>query len=260
MRFHVVSDVHGALDELALAADGCDVFVCLGDLLLYLDYEDPRQGAFAEMMGADNAEVYIALRTNKEFAAAREFAAKAWAQRSGNQDPELRRLALTDIVKRQYRETFAVMPSPALLTPGNVDLPSLWPSYLRPGHRMLDGEAIEVGGVRLGFVGGGLTSPYRTPNEVDPVEYARKVEAIGSVDVIFSHIPPAVAQLTYDIVARRFEVGSQALLDLIHQTQPRYAMFGHVHQPLASRFRIGRTECLNVGHFRASRRPFVIEL
>jgi Icc-related predicted phosphoesterase len=35
-------------------------------------------------------------------------------------------------------------------------------------------------------------------------------------------------------------------------------LFGHVHQPLARRLRIGRTECINVGHFRATGTPYVL--
>jgi Icc-related predicted phosphoesterase len=42
--------------------------------------------------------------------------------------------------------------------------------------------------------------------------------------------------------------------------QPKYSLFGHVHQPLASRTRVGKTECVNVGHFRATKRPFVLDL
>jgi Icc-related predicted phosphoesterase len=61
-------------------------------------------------------------------------------------------------------------------------------------------------------------------------------------------------------VARRLETGSKALLEVIRQLQPRYAVFGHVHQPLAQRVRIGRTECVNVGHFRATRVPFAFDL
>jgi Icc-related predicted phosphoesterase len=59
-------------------------------------------------------------------------------------------------------------------------------------------------------------------------------------------------------VARRFERGSEAVLAAIHKTQPRYVLFGHVHQPLSARARIGRTECVNVGHFRASGEPYVL--
>jgi hypothetical protein len=33
-----------------------------------------------------------------------------------------------------------------------------------------------------------------------------------------------------------------------------------VHNPLARRVRIGRTECVNVGHFRATGVPYVVEL
>ena len=55
------------------------------------------------------------------------------------------------------------------------------------------------------------------------------------------------------------ERGSEALLEAIRRTQPRYALFGHVHQPQASRLRIGATQCINVGHFRATGQPFALE-
>jgi Icc-related predicted phosphoesterase len=84
------------------------------------------------------------------------------------------------------------------------------------------------------------------------------VAAIGPVDVLCAHIPPDLPELLFDTVAERMEVGSTALLDAIKVTQPRYALFGHVHQPLVSRVRIGRTECVNVGHFRATGQPFVL--
>ena len=36
-------------------------------------------------------------------------------------------------------------------------------------------------------------------------------------------------------------------------------LFGHVHQPLQQRIRIGRSECVNVGHFRGTGSPYVVE-
>jgi Icc-related predicted phosphoesterase len=117
-----------------------------------------------------------------------------------------------------------------------------------------------VDGVTFGFVGAGLISPYRTPNEVPPAQYSEKLYAVGAVDVLCTHIPPAVPELLYDVQARRMETGSTELLDVIRRTQPRYAFFGHVHNPLVRRVRIGRTECVNVGHFRATRIPYVAEL
>jgi len=139
-------------------------------------------------------------------------------------------------------------------------VPRLWADYVRDGHHVLDGRTAEIGGLVFGFVGGGLPTRYRTPNEIGEEEYAAKVAALGRVDVLCSHIPPAVPELLYDVAARRFERGSEALLEAIRATQPRYALFGHVHQPLKPRTRIGRTECLNVGHFRARGTPYVLEI
>ena len=97
----------------------------------------------------------------------------------------------------------------------------------------------------------------RTPYEISDEDYAAKVAAVGAVDVLCCHIPPDVPELLYDVVARRMERGSSAVLDAIRDTQPDVVLFGHVHNPLASRTRIGRTECVNVGHFRGRGTPYV---
>jgi hypothetical protein len=51
------------------------------------------------------------------------------------------------------------------------------------------------------------------------------------------------------------EVVRQAV---IRRDRPRAALFGHVHQPLAQRVRVGRTECVNVGHFQRTGVPYVV--
>lgn len=247
MRVHVVSDVHGRTDALAAAADGADAFLCLGDLLLFVDYTDHRQGIFPDLFGAEAARQYIELRTAQRFDEASALTARLWAELGGDRGSHIEAAA-----QRQYAELFAALPAPSYLTYGNVDIPRMWDAHLRPGHRVLDGERVELGGWSFGFVGGGLRSPYRTPYEIDDEAYAAKVAAVGEVDVLCAHIPPAVPELLFDTVAQRMERGSEALLDAVRRTQPRYVLFGHVHQPLARRLRIGRTECVNVGHFRAT--------
>src|SRR5215472_5858389 len=254
MRVHVISDVHGRTDALRRAGDGADALICLGDLLLFLDYADHSRGIFADLFGTDAAREFIALRTAQQFDAAREYSARLWASVSG--DP---RAVIDAAVAAQYAELFDAMPTPAYLTYGNVDIPRMWAEHLRPGHRVLDGECAEIGGLTFGFVGGGLRSVYRTPNEIDDDVYAAKVAALGSVDVLCSHIPPDVPELLFDTVAERAERGSAALLDAVHRMRPRYLLFGHVHQPLVGRLTIGRTRCVNVGHFRASGTPYVLQ-
>lgn len=259
MRVHVASDVHGASLDLSRAADGSDAFVCLGDLILFLDYDRPSRGIFADLFGEEHARRYIELRTANRFDEARELSGQAWAG-IGVTDQAERWSVMQSMVRAQYEELFEAMPTPALLTYGNVDIPAMWPDYLRDGHRVIDAQVVEVDGMRWGFVGGGLVSPMRTPFEIPVEEYAAKVAALGPVDVLFTHIPPAVPELLYDTAARRFEIGSEALLEYVLREQPRYHLFGHVHQPLAARRRIGRTECVNVGHFHGRGTPFVLDL
>ena len=250
MQVNVVSDVHGRADALARAGDGADALICLGDLVLFIDYDDAAGGIFGELFGADNAAKLVALRSERRFDEAREFSRGLWAEIGDRQ------AVIEGAVRRQYDALFTAMPTPAYITYGNVDLPPLWGDYLHDGITVLDGETVELGGRRFGFVGGGLQTPMRTPYEISDEDYAAKVAAVGAVDVLCCHIPPDVPELLYDVVARRMERGSSAVLDAIRDTQPAVALFGHVHQPLAKRTRIGRTECINVGHFRGTGRPY----
>ena len=101
---------------------------------------------------------------------------------------------------------------------------------------------------------GAAWRPYLRARE----EFDESVAKLENVDVLCTHIPPAVADLTYDVVARRAELGSKALLELIREQRPRWSVFGHVHQPLAARRRLGHTECRNVGHFKETGQPYVL--
>lgn len=268
-RIHVVSDVHGRADALAAAGDGADALVVLGDLLLYLDYADPSQGILADLLGAEAGAEFAEMRKEHRFGDLRSVGARLMS------DPAGLSAAITEAARAQYAELFDVMPTPAYCTYGNVDMPALLPEFVDDKRRMFDAEVVEIGGWRFGFVGGWprrtlpAAQPRRTTGSRPPIvqfgadfspeEYAAKVAALGPVDVLCSHVPPAVPELRWDTVTRRPEVLSEALLDAIEQHQPRYALFGHVHQPLQHRLRIGRTECVNVGHFRATGEPFVLE-
>ncbi|WP_205752122.1 metallophosphoesterase family protein [Cryptosporangium phraense] len=265
-RIHVVSDVHGRADALATAGDGADALVVCGDLLNYLDYAHPSEGILAELLGPEAGAEFAALRKEHRFGALRSAGARLM------DDPAAFAEAVVAAARRQYAELFDAMPVPAYCTYGNVDMPRLWPEYVDDKHRLYDAEVVEIGGWRFGFVGGWPRRPI--PPELlkaskmpivqfgadsSPEEYAAKVESLGPVDVLCSHVPPAVPELRWDTVTRRPEVASEALLDYVREYQPRYALFGHVHQPLQRRLRIGKTECVNVGHFRATGKPFVLE-
>lgn len=253
MRVHVVSDVHGAAEALARAGDGADALICLGDLIHFIDYTD-YSGIMADLFGTAAVQRLVGLRTARDFDAARQFSRQLWATVGAD-----RETVVEDAVRRQYADLFAAFSTPTYLTYGNVDLPHLYPEFARAGVTVLDGETVEIGGRTFGFAGGGLQTPMRTPTELSDEVYAAKIEALGVIDVYCTHIPPAVPELTFDVVADREERGSVALLQAIERTQPALSLFGHVHQPRSARVTIGRTECINVGHFRATGRPYVLE-
>src|SRR5437588_10101015 len=137
MRVHVVSDVHARADALSKAGDGADAFICLGDLVLFLDYDEPSGGIFADLFGADAAMRLIALRTERRFDEAREFSAELWAS-IGRDRYEV----IEEAIRGQYADLFAAMPTPAYATYGNVDVPRLYAEYIRDGISVLDGETV----------------------------------------------------------------------------------------------------------------------
>lgn len=258
----MVSDVHGNNAALARAAVGADALLVLGDLIDFVDYDDHSGGILGQIFGPAAVARFAQLRVGGEAGELGRYARSLWA---GLADP---RATLEEAVRDQYRrlfETLAGTGVPTYLTPGNVDLPHLWPEFLTDGMRMLDGEVTEIGGLRFGFVGGLPLPPWMTvpvtggpwrPYLREDDDFARSCAALVDVDVLCSHVPPAVPELAYDVRSRRAEASSPALLEMIVKERPRMAVFGHVHQPLASRTRIGVTECVNVGYFRRSERPY----
>jgi Icc-related predicted phosphoesterase len=261
---HVVSDVHGNAADLARAADGAEALVVLGDLLDFVDYDDPAQGILAEILGPQATVEFARLRSEGGPGALREYTRQLWADL---EDPA----ALVDAaVHRRYEQMFAVLGAvdvPVWLIPGNVDIPAMWPEFLAkyPHLRSVDGEVVEIGDHRVGFVGGVPLPPGIEPRAGvfraymrEAGEYAAAVEALGDVDVLCSHAPPAVAELAYDVVARTHELTSPTLVEHIRSYRPRLALYGHVHAPLTARVRMGPTECVNVGHFRRRGTPAAV--
>src|ERR1700744_4267841 len=111
MRVHVVSDVHGAAGALAAAGDGADMMICLGDMLLFLDYADYTQGIFAEIYGAEHARRYIELRTARRFDEARALTASIASRLTEERGTDLRTLN-EQAIRKQYAALFGALAGP----------------------------------------------------------------------------------------------------------------------------------------------------
>ena len=252
MAIYVVSDLHGAADDLKKAIPEGSTLLLLGDLLNLLDYTT-WTGILADVFSVEAVREVAELRAQGRVMEAREIMRK----RSEGREEWVREEIGRRIVE-QYTEVFAALPDPTYLILGNVDHPSLAHSFAsdNPAAIEADSQVFTLEGERFGFVGGALPSPLNVPGEISEEEMARRLDSIGEVDILCTHIPPAIPELCYDTLASHAERGSEDILRYIEDVQPARAYFGHVHQPLLSVMHIGRTLCVNVGYFRATKRAF----
>ena len=252
MAIYVVSDLHGAADELKKTIPEGSTLLLLGDLLNLLDYTT-FTGILTEVFSVDAVREVSELRAQGRVEEAREV----MRRRSEGREDEIRQ-EIGRRVFEQYTEVFAALSDPTYLILGNVDNPPIARSFITDNPAVVDADSkvFTLEGERFGFVGGALPSPLNVPGEISEEEMASRLDGLGEVDVLCTHIPPALPDLCFDTLAGHPERGSEDILRYIEDVQPRRAYFGHVHQPLVSVMHVGRTTCVNVGYFRATRRPF----
>jgi Icc-related predicted phosphoesterase len=241
----LVADVHGAFDQLSRVAATGEPLLILGDLLNIVDHRT-HEGMLAEVVGRDVVGRLAELRSRGERRQAREL----WQMLHAGREEEIRlRLdALTEVAYGAMGE--ALRGAEAYVTFGNVDRPDRLVAHLPAGCRFVDAEAVEIEGWRVGFIGGGVPG-LGVPGEVAEDEMQRKLSGLGRVDVLCTHVAPAVRPLSTDVIGGRRKQ-SQAVLDYILEHRPRWHYFGDIHQPQALRWRVGDTRCRNVGYFRAT--------
>lgn len=252
MSICILSDLHGSPDALTKAVPEGSTLLLLGDLVNFIDYHS-MSGILTEVFSVDTVEEVVRLRT----AGRVEEARAVMSSRSLGREEEIR-ADIQDRVQGQYETVFAALPDPTYLILGNVDNPRVVKSLIArsPAVHDVDGRVVALEGERFGFVGGALPTPLHVAGEVSESVFRDKIEGLGETDVVCSHIPPDIPELCFDTRAGKSERGSGDLLRYIEDVQPRWAYFGHVHQPLVSSMHIGRTRCINVGYFRATRRAF----
>jgi Icc-related predicted phosphoesterase len=252
VAIYLVSDLHGAVDDLKKAVPEHSTLLVLGDLINFLDYFS-MTGILTEVFSIEAVQEVAKLRAEGDYEQARSVI----AERSAGREDEIR-MEIGERVHAEYEALFAALPDPTYLILGNVDAPPVAHKLAleTPAVVEADTKIFTLGGELFGFVGGALPTPMHVAGEITEEEMRDKIDRLGEVDVLCTHIPPAVPELCYDTVAGKLELGSRDILRYIEEVQPRLAYFGHVHQPLVSSMQIGRTRCVNVGYFRATKRPF----
>ena len=114
-------------------------------------------------------------------------------------------------------------------------------------------------GFKIGFAGGGVPTPINARGEIPEEEFKSKLKNFGDIDIICSHAPPYVDELITDVITNKKEQGWKSLKKFIQDKEPKFSIFGDVHQPKAYEWKIGLTKCINVGYFRSSSNYLDIE-
>lgn len=244
----LVADVHGAAVALrraaAEAAEAGEPLLVLGDLINFVDYRT-LEGIATAVSGRELVSRVIELRQEGRVDEARRL----WRE---HHTPQVA-ARYEEAIDAAYREICGALEGcEAYVTYGNVDRPDLLKAHLPATARFVDGDVIVVGGVRVGFAGGGVPS-LGTAGEVGHEEMARKLERLGDVDVLCTHVPPAIPELATDVIGGRAK-GSPPVLEHLRRRRPAFHYFGDIHQPRATRWRVGPTLSRNVGYFRATER------
>jgi Icc-related predicted phosphoesterase len=249
----VISDVHDAPDALRRLVGLGGEIVILGDLVNLTDYRT-GQGAVAAVMGIDFATRTSAARARGDYAGMRAM----WREEaiSGH---DLRGRIGDELASQYQRAADALSGGHGLVIHGNVDRPDALRAALPASFEYVHGHVVERSGLSFGFVGGGVQTPLAADGEVSDEEMKEILDGLGAVDVLCTHVPPAVPPLRTDVITGREERGSEPIKEYLERAQPRLHLFGDVHQPKASTWRVGRTRCYNAGYFRATGRFLRLE-
>ncbi|HJQ76893.1 MAG TPA: metallophosphoesterase [Acidimicrobiia bacterium] len=244
-----VSDVHDAPGPLRRLVALGDEIAILGDLVNLTDYRTGK-GAVAEVFGAE-----FAARTSKARALGDyEGMRSLWREHAAGWEEGVREQIGAELGDQYRKAGEALSGGHGLVIHGNVDRPKALLSILPEGFEYAHGKVFEREGLSLGFVGGGIATPLGADGEVPDEEMDRILEALGPVDVLCTHVPPAIHPLRHDVVTGRQERGSGPIREYLERERPRYHFFGDIHQPQASTWRLGSTRCVNAGYFRATGR------
>lgn len=243
----LVADIHGAADALARVAAADQPLLILGDLVNLIDYRT-GDGIVADVVGKDVVRQISTLRARR----LRSEASDVWQAATAGRQDEIND-SIRDLMAEEYRLVCAALAgADAYVTFGNVDRPDMLEEHLPPSAQYVDGETREIEGSIVGFVGGGIPR-IGSAGEVEPNEMRAKLERLGPVDILCSHVPPDVQPLASDVIGRTRKA-SKEILDYLIEHQPAFHYFGDIHQPQATTWQVGSTRCINVGYFRATGR------
>lgn len=252
MAVKILSDIHGEYGAIKEQLERDDVAVMLGDYLNLIDFRT-MDGILAQVYSRDEVVRALALIAKGNKKEARQQI-RATIGGTAEKNEKVR-----ELIVQSYEEFFASIPCKCFMLYGNTDGPEVMRGFAGGKNELVESGVVTVGGERFGMVSGAPYGPWNVglPGEMETERYNGLVASLGPVDVLCTHYPPAVPDLTWDMLGNRDEEGSAALLDFIDAHTPAYHYFGHVHHPRSSRAARGNTRLVNAGFFREQKTALI---
>jgi Icc-related predicted phosphoesterase len=174
VAIYVVSDLHGAVDDLKKAVPEQSTLLLLGDLINFLDYFS-MTGILTEVFSLEAVQEVARLRAEGDY----EQARSVMRARTEGREDEIR-MEIGERVQLQYEAVFAALPDPTYLILGNVDSPPLAHKFAleTPAVVEADTKTVELDGERFGFVGGALPTPLHVAGEITEEEMRGKIDSL----------------------------------------------------------------------------------
>lgn len=253
MELKIVSDIHGAYLDLARQLTPGDRLIMLGDYVNLIDFFS-LEGILTELFTIEEVRQVLEWIESGQKAKARDFINR-FTHPEGDRYGEV-----IELIRRAYADMGRQINCKTYMLYGNTDYPQLLQEALsaKDNLYLMDGKTIEFNGLKIGFVSGSPPTPwtFSLPGVVGEEEFQAKIASLGPVDILCSHVPPSLFELSYDTIARRDEKGSSALLAYIKEYQPRWVFFGHVHNPLKHQLSLNTSQLVNVGYFRRHKKVY----
>lgn len=135
---------------------------------------------------------------------------------------------------------------PMVVVPGNSETAEELRAAALPGTTVLHAEGVEVDGLRIFGLGGGIpVTPFGDWSfDLTEGQAADLLDRCSGADLLITHSPPKGIA---DVTSRGLSVGSTAIRDAIERLQPALALCGHVHDCWGQEGRIGGTRVVNLG-------------
>ncbi len=242
-------DIHGEFDALLGLVSADETLFIAGDLLNFMDFTDITQGilyqAFTPEELMEGLKEYAQGNLDRVREGIREISTP------GHQRYERVRPLIEDTYERLSRG----LSGNTYILFGNDDYPNILREKLDGKAHVIESGIVRAGGLSIGLVSGMPEGDHTMglAGEIPADTFRQRIFSLGPVDIIVTHIPPKVAELSYDVLAKRQEPASDALLDYIRRYRPSYAFFGHVHNPKQKSMSIGTTRAVNLGFFKKTR-------